>query len=312
MNAIASALAIDDYSLEPLFASLGRDVRSVLAASQSIYPPGVGNEQWCSIARSLPDARKDQPVYDRVRRAADIVLACLLLLPAGILVAVLAILVWREDRGPAFYRHQRVTVGGRQFGCLKLRTMHPDSAASIRPASPGWRQFVKDDFKIRDSLDTRITRVGRFLRATYLDELPQLWNVLKGDMALVGPRPIVPAELLWYGPFSSELLSVRPGLTGAWQLTNGLEYPQRAWLELAYVRSRSPVLDLRILIKTLQTIVTGAEHPIGELAPSAMNVGVSTNAMRRRSRSIPSWFPSSIAGRNRRSRALEPTDVESV
>lgn len=112
--------------------------------------------------------------------------------------------------------------------------------------------YVSNHFKIPEHLDPRITRLGRFLRRTSLDELPQLWNVLRGDMSLVGPRPIVPLESSYYGEELATLLSVRPGLTGAWAVhgRSQLGYPKRAAIELEYARTWTMATDIRILVRT--------------------------------------------------------------
>jgi Undecaprenyl-phosphate galactose phosphotransferase WbaP len=187
------------------------------------------------------------------KRAMDIAIAGLALalaLPFFLLVALLV----RADGGPAFYAHPRVGRGGRVFGCLKFRSMVVDSEARLEAllaADPAARAEWEQTRKLRN--DPRITPIGRILRATSLDELPQLINVLRGEMSLVGPRPVTQAELdRYYGAAAAHYLSVRPGITGLWQVSGRSEtcYDQRVALDVAYVSQPSLLADLRILLKT--------------------------------------------------------------
>jgi lipopolysaccharide/colanic/teichoic acid biosynthesis glycosyltransferase len=135
--------------------------------------------------------------------------------------------------------------------------MYVDAEERLRANEELYALYVAGDYKLPEDLDNRITRVGRFLRRTSLDELPQLFNVLRGDMSLVGPRPIVPDELRHYPQEGPLLLSLRPGLTGAWQV-NGrstVSYPIRADLELDYVESWSIAKDFKILLQTLPAVI---------------------------------------------------------
>jgi lipopolysaccharide/colanic/teichoic acid biosynthesis glycosyltransferase len=180
-------------------------------------------------------------------------------------IGMLGVFVKLEDGGPIFFGHDRVTRNGRAFRCWKLRTMRALPADDVALAG-SYGTYAANDFKLPTS-HPRITRVGRFLRGCYLDELPQLWNVVRGDMSLVGPRPVIAQEVRWWGPCAQELLSVRPGIFGAWQLTTHMAYPGRAYLELAYVRSRSLSLDLEILGKTCVMLVLRRRHFVGNLMP---------------------------------------------
>ena len=187
------------------------------------------------------------------KRAMDIAIASAALLVAAPFFLVVALMV-RADGGPAFYAHQRVGRTGRKFGCLKFRSMVIDSQArldALLAADPAAREEWEATRKLRN--DPRITRIGRFLRATSLDELPQLINVLRGDMAIVGPRPVTASELdSFYGAAAAHYLMVRPGITGLWQVSGRSEtsYDQRVALDVAYVSQPSLVADLRILLKT--------------------------------------------------------------
>ena len=196
---------------------------------------------------------------DFAKRAVDATLSLGILLVALPAFLVLALLV-RLDGGPAFYAHRRVGRNGREFGCLKFRSMVPDAERRLREvlaADPAMQAEWQQHRKLRH--DPRITRVGRFLRMTSLDELPQLLNVLRGDMSLVGPRPVVWAELRdQYGAEgTAAYLSVRPGLTGAWQVSgrSSTGYEERVRLDMAYVRNQSFWADCGILFRTFGAVL---------------------------------------------------------
>jgi lipopolysaccharide/colanic/teichoic acid biosynthesis glycosyltransferase len=179
-------------------------------------------------------------------RAADAVIAAVVLLLSAPLVAVAAIAIRLDSSGPAIYRQRRVGQGGRTFELYKLRTM-------VRGSDPvGVGTAVTED-------DPRVTRVGAALRRWSLDEIPNLFNVLRGEMAIVGPRPTLEAQVELYTPRQRRRLDVRPGMTG-WAQVNGragLPWDERIELDVWYVENRSPILDLRILGKTLKLLVTG-------------------------------------------------------
>ncbi len=187
------------------------------------------------------------------KRAMDIAIAAAALVVAAPFFLVVSLLV-RADGGSAFYAHQRVGRGGRLFGCLKFRSMVADSQARLEAllaSDPAAREEWETTRKLRR--DPRITRIGHFLRATSLDELPQLINVLRGDMSIVGPRPVTADELdSFYGAAAAHYLTVRPGITGLWQVSGRSEtsYDQRVALDVAYVSQPSLLADLRILLKT--------------------------------------------------------------
>ncbi|MCW8086470.1 sugar transferase [Sabulicella glaciei] len=187
------------------------------------------------------------------KRSLDVLGAGALLLFLAPVFGLLALLV-RSDGGPAFFAHPRVGRNGQVFGCLKFRSMVVDSQArlaALLAADPAARAEWEETRKLR--VDPRVTRIGRILRATSLDELPQLLNVLRGDMSLVGPRPVQQAELeSYYGAAAIHYMSVRPGITGLWQVSGRSEtsYAQRVALDVAYVSRPSLLADLRILLRT--------------------------------------------------------------
>jgi lipopolysaccharide/colanic/teichoic acid biosynthesis glycosyltransferase len=171
---------------------------------------------------------------------------------------LLAVLVKISSPGPVFYVQRRVGRGYRHFGCIKFRTMRPDAdrvLARVLADSPEMKAEFERDFKLRE--DPRITPIGRFLRRSSLDELPQFFNVLRGEMSVVGPRPIVDKEIDRYGPYMDEVLAVRPGLTGLWQVSgrNNLSYAKRVRLDVAYARGRSFLLDFAIILRTFGVLL---------------------------------------------------------
>src|SRR6185437_1396175 len=179
------------------------------------------------------------------RRVFDLVGAVLIgLLFSPFIVAVMALI--RLGGTPVIFRHRRIGQSGSAFDCLKFRTMVPDAENVLRrllKEHPEIRDEWTQNHKLRD--DPRITPIGRFLRRTSLDELPQLWNVLRGDMSLVGPRPIVRVELLRYGKQAALYLAVKPGLTGLWQVKGRSDttYRRRVAMDKYYVRNRNLLMD---------------------------------------------------------------------
>jgi exopolysaccharide production protein ExoY len=188
-----------------------------------------------------------------LKRALDILGAAALLTVLAPVMLVIALLV-RRDGGPALYAHRRVGKGGASFGCLKFRSMVIDSdarLAELLARDPAARAEWEATRKLKN--DPRVTAVGRFLRASSLDELPQLLNVLRGEMSLVGPRPVIQAELdAHYGVAAAHYKTVRPGITGLWQVSgrNDTTYEQRVRLDVSYVARASLIEDLRILFAT--------------------------------------------------------------
>lgn len=197
------------------------------------------------------------PARSIVKRMFDVVGAGILLVALAPTMLAIAFLV-RMDGGPALFRHSRLGARGRSFGCLKFRTMHIDAEVRLRDLlehDPLARAEWERDFKLRN--DPRVTRLGRFLRRTSLDELPQLLNVLRGEMSLVGPRPIVRAEVARYGSAMHEYIRCRPGITGLWQVSgrNDVDYQTRVELDCRYARTWQLWRDLSILMRTVGVVL---------------------------------------------------------
>jgi exopolysaccharide production protein ExoY len=199
-----------------------------------------------------------QGLWGATKRAVDFVVALALLVVLSPLLLLVAIAVKLESPGPVFFSHRRLGRDGTTFLCLKFRSMHVDAEDLLHRNETLRHHYVSNHFKIPAALDPRITRFGRFLRRSSLDELPQLWNVLRGDMSLVGPRPIVPLEATHYGDQLDTLLAVRPGLTGAWAVMgrSAVGYPDRVQIELDYVQRWSFRSDLQILLRTPAAVLS--------------------------------------------------------
>ena len=192
------------------------------------------------------------------KRALDFTASAIGLVCLSPLLALLAAAIRLESPGAVLFYHERVGLRGRRFRCLKLRTMRADAEEQLRADATMFEEYRLNHFKIPDDRDPRVTPVGRFLRRASLDELPQLWNVLVGEMSLVGPRPVIDEELGLYNGSRDLLLSVRPGITGAWAVNgrHAVGYPERCELELRYVRAWSLRGDFGILVRTLAAVVS--------------------------------------------------------
>ncbi len=191
------------------------------------------------------------------KRCFDIV-ATLLFLSFAILFAVPVIAAIGLEGGSPIYRHLRIGRGGRVFNCYKFRTMHIGAEASLQnllAQNPALREEWNEGFKLRN--DPRVTKLGRFLRKTSLDELPQIWNILKGEMSWVGPRPITSAELPKYGPHLPAYLACLPGITGLWQINGRSDttYQDRIRFDAEYAARQSLLLDLKILLLTIPRVL---------------------------------------------------------
>ncbi|MFM7312421.1 MAG: sugar transferase [Cyanobium sp.] len=193
-----------------------------------------------------------------LKRTGDIAFSLAVLTLGSPVFLAIGLLVKITSRGPVFYVQQRVGRDYRSFGCIKFRTMRRDAdqvLGALLAGSPDLAEEFRNDFKLKN--DPRITRVGKFLRRSSLDELPQFLNVLRGEMSVVGPRPIVRKELPRYGARMDEVLAVRPGMTGLWQVSgrNNLTYHKRVKPDLRYARHRTFWLDLRIIVRTVAVVL---------------------------------------------------------
>lgn len=210
-------------------------------------------------AEGIIDGRWKLALLQRgIKRAIDIIVALSLLVLLLPLLLAIAIAIRIDSPGFPLFAHRRLGRAGRHFDCFKFRSMRRDAEHVLHSDEALRHQYVTNHFKIPTEVDPRVTPLGRFLRRSSLDELPQLWNVVIGDMSLVGPRPIVALEGTYYGERLPELLSVRPGITGIWAVggRSKVGYPDRVNLELGYLEKRSLLLDLSILARTPWTVFT--------------------------------------------------------
>ncbi|PGS56048.1 multidrug MFS transporter [Bacillus sp. AFS041924] len=173
---------------------------------------------------------------------------------------VIAVIIKLEDRkGPAIFKQKRVGQNGKVFHIYKFRSMVTGAENKLKSNKELYKKYLLNNYKLEPHEDPRITKIGGFLRKTSLDEIPQFINILKGEMSLVGPRPVVQEELREYGIKTSEFLSVKPGATGFWQISgrSDVGYPERVDLELYYVYNQSLKFDIQILILTVIKVIRG-------------------------------------------------------
>ena len=226
------------------------------ASHHSFVPTGPSTivefeEAAWAIVRGSQDLR--ERAYESFKRAIDAAGAVVLLVALAPLFALIALLVKVTLPGPVFFRQVRLGRRGRPFWCLKFRTMVPDAEARLA-RDPALRAAFESNYKIKN--DPRVSPFGAFLRRTSLDEMPQLWNVLCGEMSLIGPRPVVPPELAKYGLHAQKLLSVTPGLSGLWQTCgrSNTTYEQRVRFDMLYIDHRSAWLDLKLILLTVVAV----------------------------------------------------------
>jgi exopolysaccharide biosynthesis polyprenyl glycosylphosphotransferase len=209
---------------------------------------------WPLIELEVPRLHLLQLIAKRVVDIIGAVVGLILLAP---LFAIIAVLIKIQSPGPVLFRQMRPGLGGRTFPMLKFRTMRADAEEVLRRDPELYAKFIANDCKLPEGEDPRIFPIGRILRKWSVDELPQLINVLRGEMSLVGPRPVVGPELENYGDDAPLVLAVKPGMTGYWQI-NGrstIPFPRRAWYDIYYVINWSLALDLKILLLTVPSVL---------------------------------------------------------
>ena len=202
--------------------------------------------------RSLIDKRK---IFLTVKRTSDVVISSVTIIILMPLLLLIGILIKIDSKGPAMYKQKRIGKNGKYFMIYKFRTMVTDSQNFKKYFSSEQMKEYKENYKVKD--DPRITKIGKILRKTSLDELPQLINILKGDLSIIGPRPVVDSEIEKYGIHKDKFLSVTPGLTGNWA-ANGRScttYDESMKLELDYVDNMSFKMDMQVFVKTIITVL---------------------------------------------------------
>ena len=230
----------------------------ILSDLSNVSDDWTKHQQFEGLAGTLIQNNLMLPFPRLTKRCMDLVASILggiLLLP---LLFYIAVAVKMSSRGPILYAHDRIGKDGRHFKAWKFRSMFENSNDVLEyylEQHPDLRLEWEQDHKLR--YDPRVTRIGRFIRKTSLDELPQIWNVIRGHMSLVGPRPIVNAEVSKYGPYYGLYTMVTPGITGLWQISgrNNTTYEERVQLDSYYVRNWSPWLDLYLLIRTIRIVL---------------------------------------------------------
>ena len=193
-------------------------------------------------------------MYRLIKRIFDFILSLIGIAIMSPLFLIMSIMIKCDTKGPVFFKQRRIGLNGKPLYIYKFRTMVTNAEELIASFTPEQKKEWEESYKLK--YDPRITRVGKILRKTSLDELPQLINIIKGEMSIIGPRPVVEEELSWYGNDVDLVLSVKPGLTGWWAVNGRSEvpYPKRCDLELYYVKNASLALDVRILLGTLKVV----------------------------------------------------------
>jgi len=221
------------------------------------------------IVNTAPDQAIDiDPGYLRAKRLLDLVLTLLLLIPICIVIVIFAVLIRLDSSGPIFYRQKRVGLRGAEFSIFKFRSMYVNSDDSVhrdavvkymngQEMNGGTAAAIKFQFKLSD--DPRVTRVGRFIRKASIDELPQFFNILRGEMTLVGPRPPLPYEVEYYTPFHWLRLSGKPGLTGIWQVhgRSRVDFQSMVEMDIEYLQHQSFWEDLKLIALTVPVMIQG-------------------------------------------------------
>ena len=225
--------------------------------TSNISVRGLMEEQAVILRVQNNLARKSNRLFKRLFDIVATVLGGILILP---IVGIISLLIYIDSPGPIVFGHKRVGQNGKEFPCYKFRSMIPNAQEYLEEYlknNPEAREEWERDFKLKD--DPRVTKIGKFLRKTSLDELPQLWNVLIGDMSLVGPRPIVRAEVEKYGDYINDFYLVPPGITGVWQVSGRSDttYEERVLMDSWYVHNWSVWIDIVYLVKTVLAVVKG-------------------------------------------------------
>lgn len=193
--------------------------------------------------------------YEALKRLADVLIAAISIVVFSPIMLIVMLIIRLDSKGPVIFGHTRIGKNGEKIKVYKFRTMYENSKELFEQFTPEQKKEYEENFKLDN--DPRVTKVGRFLRKTSLDELPQLLNILKGNMSIVGPRPIVDAEKEKYGIYFDKLISVTPGLTGYWQANGRSDttYEERVQMDMYYIDNRSILMDIKIILKTFISVI---------------------------------------------------------
>lgn len=263
-NVIITAPGMERDKLQQLITNVQPHVRNLSYVPDLIGTPMMGVEAQVLFTEEILMlhmrnnlAMRRNKIYKRIFDLVCTICGGLLILP---IIAVVALLVAIDNKGNVIFAHRRIGKDGKEFPCYKFQSMVPNAQKILQDylaKNPEARKEWEESFKLTN--DPRVTKLGGFLRKTSLDELPQLWNVIKGDMSLVGPRPIVKKEIERYGEYFREYAMVLPGITGMWQASGRSDttYEERVSMDTWYVRNWSVWLDIMYLAKTFQAVIFG-------------------------------------------------------
>lgn len=264
---------IEEYDIGNVVISAGLPGEQVKGLTRESFLHGTSVSIVPAIDLDLPGTRTEREVMGwpalrvevprsyqiqlALKRSIDLIGSVVGLIFLTPLFLVIAAAIKLSSPGPVFFTQPRPGLGGRPFRMWKFRTMRTDAEEVLRSDPELYRKFLENDCKLPENEDPRIFRVGGILRATSLDELPQLFNVVLGEMSLVGPRPLIGPEIENYGDSRATLLAARPGMTGYWQVNgrSDVAYPERAEMDLHYIENWSLLLDLKILLQTIPAVV---------------------------------------------------------
>ncbi len=198
---------------------------------------------------------REKKFYDFIKRSADFIASCIGLIVLSPVFLIVSILIGIDSKGPIIFGHDRVGMNGKKFKAYKFRSMVPNAKEVFDNFTQEQKHEFEKHFKLEN--DPRITKIGEFLRKTSLDELPQLLNIIKGEMSVVGPRPIIDREIKKYGDDFEKAFSVKSGLTGYWQANgrSNTTYEERVKMDIYYVDNRSIIFDIKIIFKTFISVI---------------------------------------------------------
>lgn len=205
----------------------------------------------------IKTSKQNKVSYKFVKRTLDLIIGILAIIPIMLItVIIFGCNIFCGNKGPVFYKQERIGKNGKPFYIYKFRSMVVNAESKLKANEKLYKEYIDNGYKLSQEKDPRITKFGRLLRRTSIDELPQFINILLGNMSLVGPRPVVKKELEEYGDKVSEFLSVTPGAMGYWQAIgrSDIPYPERCEVELYYVEHASLLFDFKIVFKCLASI----------------------------------------------------------
>lgn len=206
-------------------------------------------------AKLVSKENNNKKIYYTIKRILDVMLATIALIILSPFFLLIGIIIKLDSKGPIFFTHNRIGKNGKPFKMYKFRTMYQNAQEMINDFTEEQMKEWKENYKLKN--DPRITKIGNILRKTSLDELPQIWNIIKGDLSIIGPRPVIDEELEKYGSNKEKFLSITPGLTGYWQANGRSDttYEERMEMELYYVDHISWKLDVKIFFKTIVSVI---------------------------------------------------------